>query len=172
MAKLEKNCSIIEDAEKLKGMKKLSFKFKPNIEADSEFSSDEEFIGAYLEGIRMLLGGNELKFDANGGLEAPEMMEVETDSATIPTTTPRKPNATFLGWATTANSRSAQYKPGDTIKLKDNTTLYAIYQSDRVIPDIPNTSVDGPKGGASHSAILLIAGLAMAVAAISGKRSA
>lgn len=65
MAKLEKNCSIIEDAEKLKGMKKLSFKFKPNIEADSEFSSDEEFIGAYLEGIRMLLGGNELKFDAN-----------------------------------------------------------------------------------------------------------
>lgn len=114
----------------------------------------------------------ELKFDANGGLEAPDMMEVETDSATIPTTTPRKPNATFLGWATTANSRSAQYKPGDTIKLKDNTTLYAIYQSDRVIPDIPNTGVDGPKGGASHSAILLIAGLAMAVAAISGKRSA
>lgn len=65
MAKLEKNYSIIEDAERLKGMKKISFKFKPSIDADDEFSSDEEFIGAYLEGIRMLLGGNELKFDAN-----------------------------------------------------------------------------------------------------------
>ena len=65
MAKPENNCSIIEDAEKQKGMKKISFKFKPSIEADSEFSSDEEFIGAYLEGIRLLLGGNELKFDAN-----------------------------------------------------------------------------------------------------------
>jgi len=46
-------------------MSKLFFKFKPSIEADNEFSSDEEFIGAYLEGIRMLLGGNELNFNPN-----------------------------------------------------------------------------------------------------------
>jgi len=66
MAKLEKNYSIIEDAEKLKEMKKISFKFKPGIDADDEFSSDEEFVGAYLEGIRMLLDGNELRFNPNG----------------------------------------------------------------------------------------------------------
>ncbi len=65
MAKLEKNYSIIEDAERLKGMKKKSFKFKPGIDADDEFSSDEEFVGAYLEGIRMLLDGNELRFNPN-----------------------------------------------------------------------------------------------------------
>lgn len=66
MEKLEKPLNIIEDEGKQEEKKKVSFKFKPSIDADDEFSSDEEFIGAYLEGIRMLLGGNELKFDPNG----------------------------------------------------------------------------------------------------------
>lgn len=44
-------------------MSKLFFKFNPCLYACNEFSSDEELIGAYLEGIRLLLGGNELKFN-------------------------------------------------------------------------------------------------------------
>ena len=65
MEKLEKPLNIIEDEGKQEEKKKVSFKFKPSIDADDEFSSDEEFIGAYLEGIRMLLGGNELRFNPN-----------------------------------------------------------------------------------------------------------
>ena len=65
MEKLEKPLNIIEDEGKQEEKKKVSFEFKPGIDADDEFSSDEEFVGAYLEGIRLLLGGNELKFNAN-----------------------------------------------------------------------------------------------------------
>ena len=76
MEKLEKPLNIIEDEGKQEEKKKVSFKFKPGIDADDEFSSDEEFVGAYLEGIRLLLGGNELKFNAND-TEDPLLASIE-----------------------------------------------------------------------------------------------
>ncbi|MBQ6560209.1 MAG: InlB B-repeat-containing protein [Erysipelotrichaceae bacterium] len=95
-----------------------------------------------------------LDFDANGGLDAPESMEVETDTVTLPTTQPRKPNATFLGWAKTANSKSPQYQPGQTITLTDNTTLYAVYQDD-IYPPIPKTGIEGPQSSTLRNISLL-----------------
>ena len=35
---------------------RIIFKFKPSIDIENEYASSEQFISAYFEGIRMLLG--------------------------------------------------------------------------------------------------------------------
>lgn len=44
---------------------RIIFKFKPSIDIENEYASSEQFISAYFEGIRMLLGENRLSFDVN-----------------------------------------------------------------------------------------------------------
>jgi len=121
----------------------------------------------------------ELNLDANGVEGAPEMMEVESDSVILPDVKPTKKGKTFVGWATSANAKKAQYKAGQTITLNDNTTLYAVYRSN-VIPPIPMTGVDKGPGSAASAVnngtacgtILFVAGLAIAVVMIRKKKTA
>lgn len=44
---------------------RLFFKFKPSIDVENEYTPNEDLIGAYFEGIHMLLGEKELIFDLN-----------------------------------------------------------------------------------------------------------
>ena len=71
----------------------------------------------------------ELSFDGNGGENAPETMEVETDSAAIPSTAPTREGYKFLGWANNQDATEAEYQPGDTINLDNNKVLYAVWEA-------------------------------------------
>ena len=49
---------------------RIIFKFKPSKDIENEYASSEQFISAYFEGIRMLLGENRLSFDVNNPEDA------------------------------------------------------------------------------------------------------
>ena len=87
----------------------------------------------------------ELSFDANGGSGAPATMEVEEDTATIPADEPTLDGYTFTGWAKSADADSPAYQPGDTISLSDNTTLYAVWESNErtITYDLAGGTYDG-----------------------------
>ena len=70
-----------------------------------------------------------LTFNANGGSGAPAAITAAKDSTvTIPKASVSRSGFWFLGWATTKNATSAQYKSGDTLKLSASTTLYAVWK--------------------------------------------
>ncbi|MGN0547144.1 MAG: InlB B-repeat-containing protein [Acutalibacteraceae bacterium] len=71
--------------------------------------------------------GYSIYFNANGGSGAPSAQSGKT-SYTIPSTTPTRSGYTFLGWSENSSAISAGYKPGDTIVLSTDTTLYAVWQ--------------------------------------------
>lgn len=81
----------------------------------------------------------DLTFDANGGEGAPEPMEVESDTVTLPSAEPKKEDTEFLGWAQSADAEEPEYKAGEKITLTDNTTLYAVY----AVPSYSFTKGDG-----------------------------
>ncbi len=95
----------------------------------------------------------------------PETMEVESNTATLPDTKPEKNGYIFLGWADSEKARSVQYKPGETITLSDNTTLYAVYKVDKVTPfPVPETGIGAPVSSSFRYACLMAACLVSAIA--------
>ena len=48
----------------------------------------------------------------------------------IPSTAPAKPGYTFLGWSTSPNSNTVEYRPSDAHSINEHTTLYAVWQDD------------------------------------------
>lgn len=49
----------------MSSINRLFFKFKHSIDVEKEYSPNEDFIGAFFEGIHLLLGEKELVFDLN-----------------------------------------------------------------------------------------------------------
>ena len=75
-----------------------------------------------------------LQYYANGGSGAPtSFSDSSTDSyydTTVSTVKPSKSGYDFLGWSTSSSDTSADYKPGDTIRLYPGTTkLYAVWKA-------------------------------------------
>ena len=75
-----------------------------------------------------------LKFDANGGSNAPEVQQYTGTSTashtfTIPSNIPTKSGSEFRGWAESSLADKASYQPGSTISVAyDGTkTLYAVW---------------------------------------------
>ncbi len=75
-----------------------------------------------------------LRFDANGGSNAPEAQQfIGTSTAshtfTIPSNIPTKSGSEFKGWAESSLADKASYQPGSTISVPyDGTkTLYAVW---------------------------------------------
>ena len=68
-----------------------------------------------------------LKYNANGGNGAPNAQTGNGD-ITISFSAPTRKGYTFLGWATVADARTAQYQPGATFNLTNNTTLFAVWE--------------------------------------------
>lgn len=67
-------------------------------------------------------------YDANGGENAPiEKIVNEGDEMVVTDVAPVKKNATFAGWAYTADATSAQVKVGTTIAPKKDIILYAVW---------------------------------------------
>lgn len=69
-----------------------------------------------------------LSYHSNGGSGAPSN---QTGSASyiISSTVPTKQGYTFLGWSKSSSATTVSYKPGSSINLTANTTLYAVWKS-------------------------------------------
>ena len=75
-----------------------------------------------------------ITFDAQGG-ELPDSLSkpVETEkdkSYTIPSAKPTNTKYDFLGWALKANADKVDYKPGESFKPTEDTTLYAVWNTE------------------------------------------
>lgn len=86
----------------------------------------------------------ELKYDANGGTDAPASQTrtaahptVNRVTFTVPNQTPSKEGYTFKGWADSSTATTAQYQPGDTVDVKHENspkTVYAVWEGSDPIP--------------------------------------
>lgn len=72
-----------------------------------------------------------LTYNANKGTGGPTAQSglKYNEFATINTTEPTRENYTFLGWATTADATVSDVISSTSIQIKDNTTLYAVWQT-------------------------------------------
>ena len=71
-------------------------------------------------------------FNANGGTSAPVNQAVESGKATALTKSlPVRSGCTFLGWANSSAASKADYKAGEMITVKADTTLYAVWASEQ-----------------------------------------
>ncbi len=74
-----------------------------------------------------------LSYKANGGSGAPANQSGAT-SYTVSSTQPIRIDYTFLGWSKSNSATTATYKAGDSITLTSNTTLYAVWKKNAVVP--------------------------------------
>lgn len=74
-----------------------------------------------------------ITYNANGGSgELSSQTKIQGTALTLSSITPTKENYTFLGWSTSSTATTATYQPGDTFTIDQNTTLYAVWESDVV----------------------------------------
>ncbi|MCL1974812.1 MAG: InlB B-repeat-containing protein, partial [Firmicutes bacterium] len=71
-----------------------------------------------------------LAYNGNGGKGVPPTQEV-LGNTNIPVSSiiPINEEFPFLGWANSSNATTAEYQPGDSIFLTNNTTLYAVWDT-------------------------------------------
>lgn len=83
-----------------------------------------------------------VSFNANGGSGAPSSFTKTYGSvSTIPTTVPTREGYTFLGWSTESAGLIVSYQPGDSYDVDLNTTLYAVWSSNTIAPNIGKRQV-------------------------------
>ena len=82
-----------------------------------------------------------VSYNANGGSGAPSS-QTKTYGVTLKlsTTTPKRDNYNFLGWATSSSATKAAYSAGGNYTANSGTTLYAVWELAYVKPRI--TAVD------------------------------
>lgn len=86
-----------------------------------------------------------IRFDANGGMDAPEAVKKYYGLyITIPDTVPTRDGYDFLGWGTYATDTSLNYVAGDQFTTDANTTLYAIWDQYDYEFSVSNLNVDIP----------------------------
>ena len=69
-----------------------------------------------------------IRYHANGGYGAPEPQEkTYGEDITLSAVRPEKENAFFRGWATSPDSTTVAYRPGDSFAVDADTVLYAVY---------------------------------------------
>ncbi len=74
-----------------------------------------------------------LSYNANGGNGAPASQSGATNYI-VSNTQPTRSGYTFLGWSKSSSAIAASYKAGDSITLTANTTLYAVWEKNAVVP--------------------------------------
>ena len=81
-----------------------------------------------------------INFDANGGMGAPATAQAhEGETIVLSDVIPTRNNYTFLGWATTADTATAEYLPGDEFTMGNSVvTLYAVWKLNPSLTYDPN----------------------------------
>ena len=75
-----------------------------------------------------------VKFNANGGKNAPKNQKLTVNKSTaLSKTVPKREGYTFEGWAKSKKATKADYKAGEKVKLSANTTLYAVWSKTEVL---------------------------------------
>lgn len=69
-----------------------------------------------------------LSYDANGGSGAPSDQKTYGEPITISAVTPSWIGHSFQGWATSSTATQETYRPGGTITISQDTTLYAVWK--------------------------------------------
>ena len=82
------------------------------------------------------VGGFEVRYDANGGSGAPDMQtKLYGQEIALSTDTPVRDGCFFVGWAETAETRTALYQPGDPYAENRDLSLYALWRPYVFTPD-------------------------------------
>lgn len=69
-----------------------------------------------------------LSFSANGGYFPPDKVLSDKEGiVTVPDTIPTKRQSEFLGWASKSNAVVPEYKQGDSFKITEDKSLYAVW---------------------------------------------
>ena len=74
-------------------------------------------------------GNYVVKYDANGGMNAPEKQKkILGSDVTISSVLPTREGHTFEGWSTSANG-NVEYNAGDVYSIDASVTLYAVWET-------------------------------------------
>lgn len=85
-----------------------------------------------------------VKFDANGGKNAPASQKMTAGKSTaLSKTVPTREGYSFEGWEKTKSATKADYKAGAKITVTANTTLYAVWKAATVKSTV--VKADAPK---------------------------
>lgn len=72
-----------------------------------------------------------IHYDANdngeGAIVPADQIKYEDEDIQLSTEEPTRNGYTFKGWATSSDAKEAEFTPGDTFTLNQNTTLYAVW---------------------------------------------
>ncbi|MCR5484706.1 MAG: InlB B-repeat-containing protein [Clostridiales bacterium] len=72
---------------------------------------------------------NVLEYDANGGTDAPESSIFRSPRIVrIPSDVPSRFGFTFRGWSKTKDAETPDHRPGSSIDVSGQTTLYAVWK--------------------------------------------
>ncbi len=77
-----------------------------------------------------------LKYDANGGNGEPSS-QTGKGNVKVSSVIPKKDGYAFVGWSVNSNSDTPDYKPGATIALNKDTTLYAVWKDKNKVYKTP-----------------------------------
>lgn len=70
-----------------------------------------------------------LIYNANGGYNAPSSQRVKANTNFyLSSSKPSRSGYIFLGWSTNKNAKSASFSAGDGVRIKNNVTLYAVWE--------------------------------------------
>ncbi len=102
-----------------------------------------------------------IKYDANGGTNAPEAAEIKdsTDSRQdfeLSSDVPERKGYSFLGWSEDKDAKKADYKAGSkyTMTWPDTAkTLYAVWEKENSTPTNPVTPVSPSTPAENHTVI-------------------
>lgn len=96
------------------------------------------FMALYTDGISLYRhdgytpGNYTITYHANGGADSPEPETYPVGvAATISQTQPVYSGYTFLGWSEDVSAQTAEYLPGGSCSIQENTTLFAVWTADR-----------------------------------------
>lgn len=82
-----------------------------------------------------------IKFDANGGANAPgAQTKWYGETLVLSNTTPTRSGYDFKGWATSKTATSANYQPGANYTANSGTTLYAVWAVAYTLPTVTSSS--------------------------------
>jgi uncharacterized repeat protein (TIGR02543 family) len=85
-----------------------------------------------------------ITYNANGGTGAPEVQTKIAGSAiTLSTIKPTRTGYTFLGWSSNSSATTAEYASGAQFTTDANTTLYAVWQAEKVMYTVTLADKDG-----------------------------
>lgn len=96
--------------------------------SDGATISQNVFTGGKEQTWKLVKAEYTVKYDLNGGTGTiKNQTKYYKNALTLSKTEPTRENYNFLGWATSKDATTPEYKAGDTYKTDKNVTLYAVW---------------------------------------------